>query len=131
MWCDCADEKQAERHHQPAARGGEEVSEQANAMTKQGFDQHNLLHLQWPQNCCLCRAETELAALRAENERLKARGIEGMQYRIAELEAALREAIPHLKDAAETASALGLREEARHIRGIANRAAAALKGEGE
>ena len=35
-------------------------------------------------------AEAELAALRAENERLKARGIEGMQHRIAELEAALR-----------------------------------------
>ena len=79
---------------------------------------------------CGC-AEAREAALRAECERLKARGIEGMQYRIAELEAALREAIPHLKDAAETASALGLREEARHIRGIANRAAAALKGEGE
>ena len=32
---------------------------------------------------------SDLATLRAENERLKARGIEGMQYRIEELEAAL------------------------------------------
>ena len=37
----------------------------------------------------LLSAEDELAALRAENERLKARGIEGMQHRIAELRAAL------------------------------------------
>jgi len=37
---------------------------------------------------CGC-AEAREATLRAECERLKARGIEGMQYRIAELEAAL------------------------------------------
>ena len=51
-------------------------------------------------------AEAELAALRAENERLKARGIEGMQHRIAELKAALK----RCKDAATDLRSGGFNE---------------------
>ena len=59
-----------------------------------------------------------IAALRAECERLKARGIERMQYRIAKLEAALRDARYLLENHASE----------KHI---LERIAAALKGDAE
>ena len=73
----------------------------------------------------------DLAALRAENERLKARGIERMQYRIAELEAALKEVQDSAAFHADVLKNRGELSAAHHWRVEANRAAAALKGEGE
>jgi len=97
------------------------VSEQANAMTKQGFDQHNLLHLQWPQNCCLCRAETNLAALRAENERM-------MQDHIRLCGALGLDADAHIDMLAEAAERLRAENERLHE---ALACCAALKGDAE
>jgi hypothetical protein len=39
--------------------------------TKQGLDQHNILHQHFPNNCCLCRLEAENARYKAEIEELK------------------------------------------------------------
>ena len=89
------------------------MSEQANAMTKQGFDQHNLLHLQWPQNCCLCRAETDLAALRAECERL-------------------HEALEPLAGIARMYASSNSDDESAYVTlGLLRHAAAALKGDAD
>jgi len=66
---------------------------------------------------CGC-AEAREAALRAECERLKARGIERMQYRIAKLEAALKDARYLLENHASE----------KHV---LERIAAVLKGDAE
>ena len=65
--------------------------------------------------------------LRAECERLKARGIEGMQYRIAELKATLREVQDSATFHADVLKNRGALSVAHHWRVEANRAAAALK----
>jgi len=66
--------------------------------------------------------QRQVTALRAEVERLKARGIEGMQHRIAELEAALK----RCKDAATDLRSGGFNE--WEIADEIEDAAAALKG---
>ena len=66
--------------------------------------------------------QRQVTALRAEVERLKACGIEGMQHRIAELEAALK----RCKDAATDLRSGGFNE--WEIADEIEDAAAALKG---
>ena len=34
-------------------------------------DQHGLLHLQWPGDCCLCKCEDKIAALEKEIKKLR------------------------------------------------------------
>lgn len=42
-------------------------------MAKQGpFGQHQLLHAQWPNDCCLCRSEQRVKDLEAEVKDLRA-----------------------------------------------------------
>jgi len=35
---------------------------------KQGLDQHNLLHLHFPNDCCLCKAELRIKKLEIQLE---------------------------------------------------------------
>ena len=34
--------------------------------TKQGYDQHHILHQHFPGDCCLCKAETKIHHLETE-----------------------------------------------------------------
>lgn len=39
--------------------------------TKQGYDQHNVLHHYFPHDCCLCRTELEIQSLKIELQKAK------------------------------------------------------------
>ncbi len=38
--------------------------------TKIGYEQHNVLHQHFPNDCCLCRTESEIRQLKEENSKL-------------------------------------------------------------
>jgi len=134
MWCDCADEKQAERHHSPAAEGGEEVNNCKNCGCY--FDE-----LPKPEvEKALCHT-CELAALRTENERLheqvsshagwlwcSSEDLKWAEKRIAELEAALKEVEAEHPVPIEEMSVECLQQT---LTWKMARAAAALKGDAE
>ena len=109
------------------------MSEQTSAMTKQGLDQHALLHTHWPNNCCLCARETDLAALRAENERFRGEIETEQEGREQIREMALAEIARKDARIAQLKAALGdaryLLENHASEKHVLERIAAVLKGD--